>query len=115
MRCTRTVLYQRAYQQPLIGIVDAVQRHVHRADPQHGAVEIKPVEHLLVEMIAGLFLLKDLRMIVAEIFVRRDEEAAGATGRSTMMSFGPGAIIMWRGVRNWPFWPALAIFDSMYS
>lgn len=40
---------------------------------------------------------------------------------STMTSFGPGAIMstisamIWRGVRNWPFWPALAIFDSMYS
>ena len=38
-----------------------------------------------------------------------------------MTSFGPGAIIstisamMWRGVRNWPFCPAVAIFDSMYS
>ena len=40
---------------------------------------------------------------------------------SQITSFGPGAIIstisamMWRGVRNWPFWPAVAIFDSMYS
>ena len=37
------------------------------------------------------------------------------------MSDGVGAVIstiswmMWRGVRNWPFCPALAILDSMYS
>ena len=40
---------------------------------------------------------------------------------SQMTSLGPGAVIstisrmMWRGVRNWPFWPAEAILPSMYS
>ena len=40
---------------------------------------------------------------------------------SQITSFGVGAVIstisamMWRGVRNWPFWPAVAIFASMYS
>ena len=40
---------------------------------------------------------------------------------SQMMSPGTGAVsstmswMMWRGVRNWPFCPALAIFPSMYS
>ena len=40
---------------------------------------------------------------------------------SQMVSVGLGAIIstislmMWRGVRNWPFCPALAILPSMYS
>jgi hypothetical protein len=40
-----------------VGIIDAMQRHVHRADPQHGAVEIEAVEHLLVEMVARRFFL----------------------------------------------------------
>ena len=40
---------------------------------------------------------------------------------SQMVSVGCGAVIstiswmMWRGVRNWPFWPAVAILPSMYS
>ena len=40
---------------------------------------------------------------------------------SQTMSVGLGATIstirrmMWRGVRNWPFCPALAILPSMYS
>lgn len=38
------------------------------------------MKHLLVEVIAARFLLKHLRMIVAEIFVGRDQKAAGAAG-----------------------------------
>ena len=40
---------------------------------------------------------------------------------SQITSLAVGAVIstisrmMWRGVRNWPFWPALAILPSMYS
>ena len=40
---------------------------------------------------------------------------------SQIMSVGVGAVIstinwmMWRGVRNWPFCPAVAILPSMYS
>ena len=40
---------------------------------------------------------------------------------SQITSFGVGAVIstislmMWRGVRNWPFCPAVAILPSMYS
>ena len=40
---------------------------------------------------------------------------------SQMTSVGCGAVIstisrmMWRGVRNWPFCPAVAILPSMYS
>ena len=40
---------------------------------------------------------------------------------SQIVSVGVGAVIstiswmMWRGVRNWPFCPAVAILESMYS
>jgi len=76
-----------------VRIVDAVQRHVHRADAQHGAVEVEAVEHLLVEMVARDFFLKQLRMVVAQIFACRDQEAAGAAGGSQITSLGPGAIM----------------------
>ena len=54
-------------------------------------------------------------------FADRGQEAAGSDGGiadqvlvlpldlSTMVA------TMWRGVRNWPFWPAEAILASMYS
>ena len=63
-----------------VRIIDAVQRHVHRADAQHRAVEIEAVEHLLVEMIAALLFVEQLRVVVAQIFAGRDQEAAGAAG-----------------------------------
>jgi hypothetical protein len=63
-----------------VRVVDAVQRHVHRADPQHGAVEIEAVEQLLVEIVARFNLVKQFRMVVAQIFAGRDQETAGATG-----------------------------------
>lgn len=40
-----------AYRVPFdICAFNAVERHVHRADTQHGGVEIKTVEQALVEM-----------------------------------------------------------------
>ena len=60
-------------------------------------------------------------MALAEVFAGGDEKAAVPQAGSQMMSFGVGAVIstmsrmMWRGVRNWPFWPAVAILPSMYS
>jgi hypothetical protein len=56
-----------------VRVVDAVQRHVHRADPQHGAVEIEAVEQLLVEIVARFNLVKQFRMVVAQIFAGRDQ------------------------------------------
>ena len=36
-----------------VGILDAVQQHVHAADAQHGVVEVEAVEELVVEVLAA--------------------------------------------------------------
>ena len=64
-----------------IRIFHAVQRHVHRTDPQHGAVEIEAVEHLFVEMIAALLIVEQLRVVLAQVLASCDQETACAAGR----------------------------------
>ena len=60
-------------------------------------------------------------MVLAQVLAGRDEEAAVPQAGSQITSFGVGAVsstiswMMCRGVRNWPFCPALAILPSMYS
>jgi hypothetical protein len=64
---------------------------------------------------------QEVRVALAQVLARRDQEAAVPQAGSQITSVGCGAVIstiswmMWRGVRNWPFCPALAILPSMYS
>ena len=82
----------------------------------------KPWNMLVVEVLAQLLVAEQARVVLAQIFARGDQEAAGAAGGiADHVRRAVGAVIstmsamMWRGVRNWPFWPAVAIFASMYS
>ena len=82
----------------------------------------KPWNMLVVEVLAQLRVAEELRVMLAQVLARRDQEAGTCRrpGRRSRRS-GCGAIIstisrmMWRGVRNWPFCPAVAILPSMYS
>jgi len=62
-------------------IFDAVQNHVHRADAQHGRIEIEAVKRALVEMPPQFRIAQYFGMLFAQEFARRDEKAAGAAGR----------------------------------
>ncbi len=64
-----------------VGVLDAVQQHVHAADAQHGVVEVEAVEHALVEVLAQLGVVQDARVVLAQVLAGRDQEARGAAGR----------------------------------
>ncbi len=64
-----------------VRVLDAVQRHVHAADAQHGVVEVVAVEHGMVEVPAGVGVAQDLRVFLTQIFPGSDQEATGAAGR----------------------------------
>jgi hypothetical protein len=75
----------------------------------------------VVEVFAQLRVVQEVRVALAQVLARRDQEARRAAGRVADDVAGLGAVsstisrMMWRGVRNWPFCPALAILPSMYS
>jgi hypothetical protein len=58
-----------------------MQRHVHRADAQHGGIEIEAVEQALVEVLPQLVVLEQRGMMFAQIFAGGDQEAASADRR----------------------------------
>jgi hypothetical protein len=65
-----------------VGVLHAVQQHVHAADAKHGAVEVEAVERAGVELAAaGLGLVDGVAVMPAEIFRGGDQEAGGAEGR----------------------------------
>ena len=64
-----------------VRLFDPVQDHVHRADAQHRWVEIEPVKHCCVEMLAQLWVAQHLGMLPPHIFAGSDEEAASAGRR----------------------------------
>jgi hypothetical protein len=103
------------------GLSTPCSSHVHAADAQHGVVEVVAVEHAVVEVLHGAGIAQHVGVVLAQVLARRHQEAAGAAGRVADDVLGRGRVIstiswmMWRGVRNWPFCPALAILPSMYS
>lgn len=64
-----------------VGVVDAVQRHVHAANAQHGRVKIKAVKQLVVKMPAQRIILKKFWVLGAQILARHHQKAAGACRR----------------------------------
>ena len=64
-------------------VFNPVQQHVHAANPQHGAVKIKPVKHAVVEVFLQLGVLKDLAVVLPQVLPRRHQKATGATRRVT--------------------------------
>ena len=64
-----------------VGVLDAVQQHVHAADAQHGVVEVEAVEHAPGGNARASFSSCSIfGMVLAQIFAGRDQEAAGAAG-----------------------------------
>jgi hypothetical protein len=61
-----------------VGVLDAVQEHVHAPDAEHGVVEIESVEKLMVKMLAELRIAQRGAMIPAQILASRDEKAGRA-------------------------------------
>ena len=64
-----------------VGIFDAVQKHVHAADAEHGVVEIEGVEKFVVKMVAHRIVTENLGMVDAQILAHRDGEATSAAGK----------------------------------
>ena len=61
-----------------------MHQHVHRADAQHGAVEVVAVESAFVETFAALgILVNRLAVVIGQILGGGDQEARSATGRVT--------------------------------
>ena len=63
-----------------VGVLHAMQEHVHAADAEHGVVEIEGVEKMMVEMLAKLRVAENFRVMPPEVFADRHGEAAGAAG-----------------------------------
>jgi len=49
-----------------IGVLYAVQQHVHVADPQHGIVEVKPVKQAVMEMLPEFGVGQHLGVVMTE-------------------------------------------------
>jgi hypothetical protein len=64
-----------------VGALNPVQCHVHRADAEHGGVEVEAVEQAGAEVPPQLVVLKQRAVVLAQIFAGGDQEAAGATRR----------------------------------
>ena len=63
-----------------VGVLDAVQQHVHAADAEHGAVVLKAVEEPVMEVLVQLGVGEELGDVLAQVFARDHQEAAGAGG-----------------------------------
>ena len=63
-----------------VGVFHAVQEHVHTADAEHGVIEVEAVEEVVVKVFLELRVAEDFRVMVAEVFARRHEEAARTAG-----------------------------------
>ena len=64
-----------------IGVLQAVQQHVHTADAQHGAVEVVAVERALVKVAARRGVLVDgVAVVVHQVLRRGNEEARRTAG-----------------------------------
>ncbi len=50
-----------------VGILHAVQQHVHTADPQHRAVEVEAVEHVAMEVLFQLGIAEDFGMFFTQV------------------------------------------------
>ena len=64
-----------------VGILHAVQQHVHAADAEHRVVEVEAVEKLMVEVAREFGVAKYLRMALAQIFAGGDEKTGRAACR----------------------------------
>ena len=64
-----------------VGILHAVQQHVHAADAQHRVVEVEAVEQIMMEVAREFCVAKDLRMALAQILARGDKKTGRAAGR----------------------------------
>src|SRR5437868_15443505 len=63
-----------------VGVLDAVQQHVHAADAKHRIVEIEAVEHLMMEVLARARVAQDFRMSFTQI-LSGGHEKAGSPAR----------------------------------
>ncbi len=63
-----------------VGVLHAVQQHVHAADAQHGVVEVVAVEEGVVEVPQLLLAAEELRMPPAEVLANGHEEAGRTAG-----------------------------------
>jgi len=60
-----------------------MQRHIHRPDAQHGRVEVIPMKHPRVEVLALFLVAEKCGMVLSQIFAGGYQEAAGAGCRIT--------------------------------
>jgi hypothetical protein len=59
-----------------VGVVDAMQQHVHAADAQHGGVGVKPVEEVMIEVEAQGCCVEETGIVLAKVLGSRHQEAA---------------------------------------
>jgi hypothetical protein len=64
-----------------VGVLHAVQQHVHAADAQHGVVEVEAVEHAVVEVLAQLGVAQELGWCSRRYSPAATRKPAGAAGR----------------------------------
>ena len=101
-----------------VGILHAVQEHVHAADAEHGVVEVEAVEGWWWKCFLSLASRRISGWCSRRYSPAATRKPEVPQAGSQMTSLGVGAVsstmswMMWRGVRNWPFWPALAILPE---
>ena len=64
-----------------VGILDAVQQHVHAADAEHGVVEVEAVEQAVMEVLPQFGIVRRVPGGAGEVLANRHQETASAAGR----------------------------------
>ena len=64
-----------------VRVLHPVQQHVHAANAQHGVVEVEAVKQAVVEVLAQLRVVQQIRVALAQVLAHRDQEAGRAAGR----------------------------------
>ena len=76
-----TVLLRQRVAVADVRVLYAVQQHVHAADAQHGVVEVETVEQAMVEVLAQLRVVQQLRVALAQVLASRAQKARRTAGR----------------------------------
>src|SRR3954471_23728403 len=61
-----------------MGVLDPMQDHVHRPDPEHRRIEVEAIERLLVKVLPKGWVPHDLWVMPAEVLACRHQEPAGS-------------------------------------
>jgi len=63
-----------------VRVLDAVEKHVHAPDAEHGVIEVEAVEHVVVEVGSRRFAVEDFGVVFAQVLGGGDQVTGGTAG-----------------------------------